>query len=141
MLEAKPTRVPRVLQPGFAEAIAGIHDAAPCGTDLPVFELPEPDILPLAFTKRGKREYRDRLWQRSPYCRFCGVRIGKQADATIDHVIPQARGGQNAPANLILACTRCNDVKGCRTPFEWAMDILRGAEPIDERTEAKGGVL
>lgn len=29
----------------------------------------------------------------------------------VDHVIPRARGGQNDPSNLVLACERCNESK------------------------------
>lgn len=33
-------------------------------------------------------------------------------DATIDHVIPYARGGTDAWTNLVLACRSCNEAKG-----------------------------
>ena len=32
--------------------------------------------------------------------------------ATVDHVIPLARGGSNADDNLVLACDPCNKEKG-----------------------------
>lgn len=37
----------------------------------------------------------------------------------IDHVIPLARGGSNAPDNLVLACPRCNMSRKDRLPHEW----------------------
>ncbi|GGU31583.1 HNH endonuclease [Streptomyces lavendofoliae] len=37
-----------------------------------------------------------------------------------DHVIPLARGGDDAPRNLVPACNACNDAKGDRTPLEFA---------------------
>lgn len=34
--------------------------------------------------------------------------------ATIEHILPRAHGGTDAPANLALACSRCNHQKGAR---------------------------
>lgn len=33
-------------------------------------------------------------------------------DATIEHVIPLSRGGGNEPANLKIACWKCNSERG-----------------------------
>jgi 5-methylcytosine-specific restriction endonuclease McrA len=88
-----------------------------------------PDVLLMILTKREKKAYRDRLYQRTPFCRFCGRKIAKREDATVDHLLPQSRGGLDTPANLALACSQCNGAKGCRTVIEWARDIVRGATP------------
>lgn len=37
----------------------------------------------------------------------------------VDHVIPRSRGGCDELFNLALACTKCNQRKGARTPDEW----------------------
>lgn len=42
----------------------------------------------------------------------------------IDHRIPLARGGSNAPANLCLACPKCNNSKGAKLPHEWNGRLL-----------------
>ena len=42
-------------------------------------------------------------WQ----CQFCGVRD----DLTVDHVLPQARGGENTLSNLQTLCGPCNNLK------------------------------
>lgn len=53
-------------------------------------------------------------------CAYCGCavtirqrRYGRRLDdATIDHVIPYARGGTDAWTNLVLSCRECNESKG-----------------------------
>lgn len=51
-------------------------------------------------------------------CAYCG----HKAD-TVDHLMPQSRGGQNTWLNTIAACTRCNNLKADRTPSEAAMAL------------------
>ena len=52
-------------------------------------------------------------------CVYCGKRhaVGK---LTLDHVIPRAAGGSNAPSNLVTACARCNTEKGDATLADYA---------------------
>ena len=40
------------------------------------------------------------------------ARIWAKQRATIDHIIPQSKGGTDAPENLQLAHARCNKIKG-----------------------------
>ncbi|HBN75103.1 MAG TPA: hypothetical protein DD473_04650 [Planctomycetaceae bacterium] len=61
---------------------------------------------------------------RCPYC-DCKLNID---NSTIDHVLPKSKGGDNSPANMILACERCNQIKSNRTPEQWAADILAVVE-------------
>jgi 5-methylcytosine-specific restriction endonuclease McrA len=37
-----------------------------------------------------------------------------RGEATVEHVIPQSRGGTSDPLNLAVACRRCNHGKGVR---------------------------
>lgn len=39
--------------------------------------------------------------------------------ATLDHVVPICRGGDNSDSNLKTACAGCNGMKGARTPEEF----------------------
>jgi 5-methylcytosine-specific restriction endonuclease McrA len=74
-------------------------------------------------------KYRRELLKAGPrVCAYCGRTIGYKT-ATLDHIVPRARGGADGPENLTLSCKRCNQAKGCRTPIEWALDILRGGVP------------
>ncbi len=63
-----------------------------------------------------------RTWKREQYvghmslpCFYCGVHMTRQ-DATVDHVIPIARGGPDVANNYALACSPCNSDKGDRLP-------------------------
>lgn len=40
--------------------------------------------------------------------------------ATLDHVVPVARGGTDDPSNIATACWRCNSIKGA-----WLLDEIR----------------
>jgi 5-methylcytosine-specific restriction endonuclease McrA len=65
-----------------------------------------------AWSKRGvlRRDH-----HRCAYCE--GV-----AD-TVDHLLPQSRGGSNSWQNTVAACTRCNNRKANRTPREAGMTL------------------
>jgi len=55
-------------------------------------------------------------------CQYCGEARGA---LTIDHVIPKDRGGRTEWGNLVCCCTRCNNLKGNRTPEEASMRLRR----------------
>ena len=44
---------------------------------------------------------------------------------TLDHILPESRGGPWAWDNLCACCVFCNRVKGDRTPEEAGMELLR----------------
>lgn len=52
--------------------------------------------------------------------------------ATLDHVVPRARGGVNHHMNYTPMCDDCNTEKGARDPLEWI------AEREADRTLAPG---
>lgn len=66
-------------------------------------------------------------------CFYCGEPIG--AKATFDHLIPQAYGGADEPANVVLAHRRCNQKKGDRLPTPEEIERL-----IAERRRSRLGV-
>lgn len=43
-------------------------------------------------------------------CQYCGDTDAERYE--VEHVVPQRRWGPNHPANLVIACIRCNRVKG-----------------------------
>lgn len=52
-------------------------------------------------------------------CAYCGV-----GAATVDHVVPRSRGGDDSWQNLVACCLRCNGAKGNRTPGEMGWRLL-----------------
>ena len=65
---------------------------------------------------------KEKILRRDLYqCRFCGSRNR----LTIDHIFPLSRGGHpTKKANLLTACTPCNQRKANRTPEEAGMTII-----------------
>lgn len=53
-------------------------------------------------------------------CQYCG----SKRKLTIDHIMPQSRGGQHRWDNVVIACEPCNQFKGARTPEEAKMTLL-----------------
>lgn len=49
-------------------------------------------------------------------CAWCGVRLTKDT-ATIDHVVPRARGGADDNTNLVGACEDCNQTRSPDMPM------------------------
>jgi len=79
-----------------------------------VFKIPE--IIKLSKYGKMPRESvifsRHNIFRRDDYkCQYCGVRPGSE-ELTIDHIIPKCKGGKTTWENCVLACTRCNSIKG-----------------------------
>lgn len=51
-------------------------------------------------------------------CRYC-----EHPGDCLDHVIPWSKGGEDTTANLVVACTPCNSMKGARTPEDAGMHL------------------
>ena len=60
-------------------------------------------------------------------CVYCGDDYRR--DLTIDHVIPQSKGGKNTWDNLVTACFRCNNKKGSLDLEEFGVDIEKPIRP------------
>jgi 5-methylcytosine-specific restriction endonuclease McrA len=89
--------------------------------------VPEVIILNMfnGFIRQEVRFSRRNIFERDDHtCQYCGKKFCKQ-DLTLDHVVPQSRGGGNTWENLVLACVPCNVRKGSRTPEEAHMPMLR----------------
>jgi 5-methylcytosine-specific restriction endonuclease McrA len=62
------------------------------------------------------RKHREFVFARDGYeCVYCGAKD----KLTLDHVIPDSRGGSHTPENLATCCSTCNSSKHARTPQEW----------------------
>ena len=56
-------------------------------------------------------------------CAYCGNRF-KERDLTIEHIVPESRGGPTSWTNIVAACQACNNRKDARTPEEARMPLL-----------------
>lgn len=48
------------------------------------------------------------------HCAYCGQHM-KQKNMTVDHYVPQSKGGGNNIENLMPCCSRCNAIKALIT--------------------------
>lgn len=68
------------------------------------------------------RENRLKVFERDSYlCKYCDKQLTRFT-ATLDHVQPVSKGGDNSIANLVTACLHCNSRRGNRP----VMDIITG---------------
>ena len=56
-------------------------------------------------------------------CAYCGG-VFRGEELTIDHVIPQSKGGATSFANCVVACSPCNATKADKSPEEAGMPLL-----------------
>jgi hypothetical protein len=57
-------------------------------------------------------------------CRYCG-RSAPEVRLTVDHVVPVALGGSDAPENLVTACSECNSGKSATPPDAALVDDVQ----------------
>ena len=63
---------------------------------------------------------RREILRRDKYqCQYCDSR----KRLTLDHVIPRSKGGKHTWDNVVIACERCNSLKGARTPQQAGMSL------------------
>lgn len=56
-------------------------------------------------------------------CCYCGE-VFPESILTVDHIIPESRGGKLSWINTCCACRSCNSLKADRTPEEAGMPLL-----------------
>jgi 5-methylcytosine-specific restriction endonuclease McrA len=77
---------------------------------------------------------RANIYARDRYlCQYCGAKEGStkivngkptKIVLTLDHVLPESRGGPFSWDNLVSCCKICNLRKGDRTPQEAGMELM-----------------
>jgi hypothetical protein len=74
-------------------------------------------------TRRAVRGWAERVF---PRCYLCSSTIDFSDDGgwTLDHVWPQAYGGDSEEENLLPACRKCNEDKGDKA--DWAIYPIQG---------------
>lgn len=71
------------------------------------------------------------LWNEKscPYCdEHMDVEVAGR-EPTWDHIVPRARGGTNAAANILAACRDCNLEKADLLLDEWIVRLVRRSDP------------
>jgi len=69
---------------------------------------------------------RNSIMKRDDYrCQYCG----SLKDLTIDHVIPQSKGGDSSWTNMVTACISCNSKKGNKSLKEANMTLYTTPKP------------
>ena len=67
-------------------------------------------------SSQAKRLWKDSIkdeWNRK--CVYCN----SEEDLTLDHIIPQSKGGKDEKTNVVCACKKCNYSKGHTDWSEW----------------------
>lgn len=104
--------------------VAEVHEAEP-DRQLGVFPMPTAVRL-IAYVFPKWQHAKGPAWSKRAVLRrdghVCGY-CGRRGD-TVDHIVPQSRGGRNTWTNTVAACDRCNQRKANRTPAEAGM-VLR----------------
>jgi hypothetical protein len=87
-------------------------------------------IIAKNFSKMPKKSFKgkpskDAIWIRDGGVdQYTGKKL-KRAEATIDHILPQSRGGQNTWENLALTAKEINSKKGNRLNSEVGLTLIR----------------
>jgi len=79
-------------------------------------QIAETELIP---RKEAKLRFRDQILLGWDYCcAYCRAPLdGKKA--TLDHVVPKAKGGLTVRQNLIPACPSCNISKSASDVLDW----------------------
>ena len=57
-------------------------------------------------------------------CQYCMVEL-EHKSLTMDHVLPKALGGKTSFTNIVMACHRCNTIKGHKTTMKPRREPVR----------------
>lgn len=78
-------------------------------------------------------EKRKEIFERDKYtCHYCGEKVTPE-NVTLDHLIPQHKGGGHTKENLKTSCLVCNSIKSGKTYEEAAPFLLKSIQDRRER--------
>ncbi len=67
-------------------------------------------------------ENREKVFERDSFkCHYCQKQLTRFT-ATLDHILPVSRGGNNSLGNLVTACLHCNSRRGNRPVMDAIID-------------------
>ena len=68
---------------------------------------------------------RENIYERDHFtCQYCSAKLAKHS-VTIDHVVPQCRGGKNTWENTVCCCKSCNHEKGDTGVEDYHRNLIR----------------
>lgn len=116
----------KVLRAAKALAYQAELDAAAAAGQLPLFaDAPRP--TPAEVPRRQPSRRRRDVFERSDgRCHYCSAVLRLDGQWHVEHMLPQALGGEGGPGNLVASCVSCNLSKGDRTAIEFVAQ--RGVE-------------
>ena len=69
--------------------------------------------------KLARRKFRQHIFEAWHWkCAYCNQQL-TQDSATIDHILPKHKGGQNVRNNMMCSCANCNRSKGSTLLDVW----------------------
>ncbi len=78
---------------------------------------------------------RSELFERDNWqCRYCGTPVTSDT-ATLDHIVPTSKGGDDAPDNLATCCLLCNSIKAGESYDDAAPRLLAALRSQRLRTQ------
>lgn len=69
-------------------------------------------------------------------CTYCGA-TPAESELHVDHVIPEALGGQSTPENLTTSCEACNSGKTSTSPTEEMIAAVDAAIAVEQAARAR----
>jgi hypothetical protein len=86
------------------------------------------------YTQEEQKVIREFKSKNGHECYYCSKQIGDKELITVDHLTPYSRGGLTNPANLVIACEKCNKEKSDMTKTEY-IDYLKTKENLIKNNE------
>lgn len=81
-------------------------------------------------------EKRKEIFERDKYiCHYCGEKVTPE-NVTLDHLIPQHKGGGHTKENLKTSCLVCNSIKSGKTYEEAAPFLLKSIQERKARNNS-----
>ncbi|MCK4245097.1 MAG: HNH endonuclease [Candidatus Omnitrophica bacterium] len=79
-------------------------------------------------------EKRREIFERDKWiCQYCGEKVSPE-NATLDHFIPQSKGGKHTKENIRTCCLICNGIKSGKTYEEAAPFLLKSIQERKTRS-------
>jgi hypothetical protein len=83
------------------------------------------------------KEKRKEIYEKDNWiCQYCGEKVTPE-NVTLDHYVPQCKGGTNEKSNLRTSCLLCNSIKSGKSYEDAAVYLLKS---IQERRIKGGGI-